>query len=141
MNATLDVVAPSEPLDEFARYHVYRLYHKAFPVVSGGGEVVGCVRSAVLETVPPARWPFTPGGELASPCNTSNTVLPTADAWDAFSRMNENGTSRLLVVENHRLWGIVTLNDLLRFLAIEFRDRAAWPECQTTPPTEPDEPN
>jgi CBS domain-containing protein len=33
--------------------------------------------------------------------------------------MSRSGTSRLMVVENERLVGIITLKDLLRFLALK----------------------
>jgi CBS domain-containing protein len=41
------------------------------------------------------------------------------DATEALGIMNRTGNSRLLVVENGRLVGIVTLKDLMEVLALK----------------------
>jgi len=45
-------------------------------------------------------------------------IGPDADALSVLGRMNETGNSRLLVVDNGRLAGIVTLKDLMEVLAL-----------------------
>lgn len=47
------------------------------------------------------------------------TVTAGTDAVDALAHMHRSGQSRLLVMEGDRLVGILTLKDLLRFLALK----------------------
>jgi predicted transcriptional regulator len=54
-----------------------------------------------------------------TPCTEKNTISPDVDATAALSSMNSNGQSRLMVVENDRLVGIISLKDLLKFLALK----------------------
>jgi CBS domain-containing protein len=53
------------------------------------------------------------------PCSADNTIGPDADAVEALSRMSRTGQSRLMVVEEGRLLGIIALKDLLKFLALK----------------------
>jgi hypothetical protein len=47
------------------------------------------------------------------------SVPPSADALLALEKMQRTGSSRLLVVDNGRLEGIVSLKDLLRFFQLK----------------------
>ena len=58
-------------------------------------------------------------GTIAVPCTSANTVTPATDAAEAMALMNRTGSSRLLVVEGELLVGILTLEDLLEFLALK----------------------
>ena len=44
------------------------------------------------------------------------------DAMEALDIMNRTGNSRLMVVENGRLVGIVTLKDLMEVLALRWME-------------------
>jgi CBS domain-containing protein len=46
-------------------------------------------------------------------------IGPDAEAVDALARMSRLGVSRLLVTEGGRLLGILSLRDLLDFLALK----------------------
>jgi CBS domain-containing protein len=46
-------------------------------------------------------------------------VTAETDAVDALARMHRTGASQLLVMEGDHLIGILTLQDLLRFLAMK----------------------
>jgi predicted transcriptional regulator len=69
--------------------------------------------------VPREEWSRDTVGRLAAKCSPENTIAPDADATKALARMNQTGVSRLLVVENGRLVGLVTLKDLLAFLSLK----------------------
>ena len=47
------------------------------------------------------------------------TIAPDADALDALSKMQRNGTTCLLVTEGDRLVGTIGLSDLLGFLNLK----------------------
>jgi CBS domain-containing protein len=46
-------------------------------------------------------------------------VEPHADALDVLTRMRNAGRTRLMVTEDSRLIGVLTLRDLLSFLALK----------------------
>ena len=98
--------------------YVYRHHFKLFPVVDGD-RLVGCVTTRGIQSLPREEWPRQSVGAIAEPCSPENTVTPDSDALEALSKMSRNGASRLMVVEGDRLVGILTLKDLLGFLALK----------------------
>ena len=57
--------------------------------------------------------------DVVVPCSGENAVSPQTDALQALSLMNRTGNSRLMVVDENRLLGIVTLKDMLKFLSLK----------------------
>ena len=75
--------------------------------------------SAPVRELDRNEWDRQTVGAIAVPCSEANTIGPDREATEALSRMSRAGLSRLLVVDDHRLVGIITLKDLLRFLALK----------------------
>ena len=111
-------VPSSATIREVVDHYIYRYHHKLFPVVDDSA-LVGCITINRIKEVPREEWETRTVGELASGCDGENTVSPDTDAIRALSRMHRSGASRLLVVENGRLAGILSLKDLLQFLAMK----------------------
>jgi len=101
---------------ELVEDYVYRHHFKMFPVVQGE-ELVGCVTTRDVKELPPDEWQRQSVGAISQPCDETNTVGPDDDTMAALSKMQKGGLSRLLVVEESRLVGILTLKDLLGFLS------------------------
>jgi predicted transcriptional regulator len=97
---------------------VYRYHRKTFPVVSDG-HLEGCVDTRALALVPRAEWERHTVGEVMRHDLGPVTIAPDADALEALEQMRRTGFSRLLVTQEGRLVGIVSLKDLLRFLALK----------------------
>lgn len=113
------VTAPAElSVRTFVDEYLYRHDFKIYPVVDGD-HLVGCVSSSDVKAMPRDRWPVTSIGSLARPCSADNTVTPDTDSMRALSKMSRLGSSRLMVVTDGRLRGVVTLKDLLRLLALK----------------------
>lgn len=118
MHSEPETVGQNESISELVEEHVYRHHHKMFPVVENG-HVIGCVSTRQIREIPREQWDQKTVGEVMEPCSPENTVSPDADAMRTLSRMNRTGRSRLLVVENNQLRGVVTLKDLTRFIALK----------------------
>jgi Zn-dependent protease/CBS domain-containing protein len=119
MNPDPVVVAPHMTLTDLVEDYVYRYHHKMYPVVEGG-HALGMIGTEQVKLVPRPEWgsrTVTDAMERASP---ENTVHPDTDVFDAWSRMSRTGKSRLLVVEDGRLVGILSLRDLMQFLSLKF---------------------
>ena len=89
-----------------------------FPVLDDG-RLVGCVTTRGIKDVPRHEWSRRTARDVAEPCTKENTVDADEDAMKALTLMSKNQSSRLLVVEDGRLVGIITLKDLLRFLSLK----------------------
>lgn len=118
MNPHVDTVTPDISIRDFIHDHVYTHHHKMFPVVENG-DVRGCITTRQLKELPRDQWETVRVGDVAIECSPENTISRDADAMVALSKMNQTGLSRLMVVENGRLLGIVSLKDLLRFISLK----------------------
>lgn len=118
MHPNPDTVPASASISELVDEHVYRHHHKMFPVVDQG-HLIGCVNTRQIREVPRDEWSYKTVGEVMETCSPENTVAPDADALKTLSRMNRTGRSRLLVVEDSELKGVVTLKDLTQFIALK----------------------
>ncbi|MEX0704267.1 MAG: site-2 protease family protein [Planctomycetales bacterium] len=111
-------VPPEISLERLVDDYVYRYHHKLFPVAEEGG-LRGCVTTREIKLVPREEWRSTTVRDVMAPCTDDNTIHPDADAIQAFARMNRTDASRLIVAENGRLRGIISLKDLMRFLSLK----------------------
>jgi Zn-dependent protease len=117
-------IPPDITLQAFVEDYLYRTHHQIYPVVRGG-DLAGCLKVRSLRDVPRGEWPRRTVEELAAGCDDATVIGPDTDAVAALGVMNETGNSRLLVVENGRLMGIVTLKDLMEVLALRMEMEGA----------------
>jgi len=117
MRADPVTVAPSVLVSDFVENYVYRYHYTLFPMVENG-RLTGCVSTAEIRTVPRSEWGTRRVGELALACTEGNVIAPDTDALKLLQTMRRTGNTRLMVVERDRLVGIVTLKDLLSFIAV-----------------------
>ena len=68
-----------------------------------------------VRELPRDEWDRQTVGALAERCTPENTVRADTDAMEALARMSRSGASRLMVVDEDRLLGILSLKDLLHF--------------------------
>lgn len=118
MNSNPVTVPGTASVRELVENYLYRYPHKMFPVVQDG-QLIGCVTMKQLRDVPREEWEHQTAQSLAVPCSAENTISPEVDAAHALSRMRGQEIQRLMVVDDQRLLGVVTLKDLLHFLALK----------------------
>jgi Zn-dependent protease/CBS domain-containing protein len=119
MNRQPIVVAPDVSLGGLVEDYIYQHHHKMYPVVEGR-RALGLVGTEQVKAVPRAQWDTRTVAEVMEPSGPDNTVRPDADVLDAWNRMSRGGRSRLLVVENGELVGILSLRDLMQYLSLKF---------------------
>jgi len=88
---------------------------KMLPVVDGE-RLLGYVTAQRVKQVPREEWARQSIGTIAMPFSSNDTVGPDTAASEALDRMTHTGLTRLMVVDNDRLAGTITLQDLLRSL-------------------------
>jgi len=112
-------VSPSMTVERLVEDVVYKHHHKMYPVVTEDGRLEGCVSTKDVKSVPREEWARKTAGDLSSSCTPDNTIGPDEDATKALAAMNRSRESRLMVVEEDRLVGVLALKDLLDFLSLK----------------------
>ena len=72
-----------------------------------------------MKEIPREAWSRETIRDVAGPCSPENTISPKTDAIKALAMMSQGGVSRLMVVDNGSLVGVVTLKDLLDFFSLK----------------------
>ncbi len=111
-------ITESMTIKEVVEEFIYRYHYKMFPVVQKG-KLVGCVTTRDVKEIPREEWNIRTVRDISKSCSLDNAIHPDTDATQALSVMNRTGNSRLMVVENDRLVGVITLKDLLQFFSLK----------------------
>jgi len=120
MKADAVTVNPSLSLGQLVEDYFYKYHYKMFPVVENSSrKLVGCVNTQMVREVPRGEWYLHTVGEVVRQCSPENTINPTADAMEGLDTMNRTQQSRLMVVDGENLVGVITLKDMLQFLALK----------------------
>ncbi len=117
MNPNPMAVTFDTTVERLVEDYLLRFHHKMFPIVEDG-MLAGCVTMQEIKSVPRERWSSTTVRDIAQHCAAANTVSPDTDALKVLSLMNHTHISRVMVAQDGRLVGILSLRDLLQFLAI-----------------------
>lgn len=118
MKTDLVVVPRAISVADLVQDYVYKHHLELFPVVDND-RLIGCVTTQQIKDLPQTEWTRQSVGTIAVPCSPANTISPDTPATAAMAIMSRAEESRLLVVEEGRLVGILTLEDLLRFLSLK----------------------
>ncbi len=113
------VSVPSDiTLQAFVERYLYRYHYKMFPVVKEG-RISGLITVRMLKLHTHEEWKHLLIGQVMEQPNPSNTIASHTLIDDALNIMNESGSTRLLVVEHNKIVGIITLKDLLEYIALK----------------------
>ncbi len=113
------IIVPSDiTLREFIEKYVYRYHYKMFPVMDDG-RVLGIIAAKNIKTVPRTEWDNRLVREFIQRAGPENSIEPNTDIKTCLSKMERTGLTRLLVMEDGKLVGIVTLKDLLEYMALK----------------------
>jgi CBS domain-containing protein len=113
----LETLPAQMTIGQFIEQGHFTAQHGMYPI-STGGHLVGVVEPADILAAPKHLWDRVTLGEVCAPLDTAPTAPASEDAHVALDRMRRTNRSRLLVLDQGRLVGIVTLADLLERLQL-----------------------
>jgi Zn-dependent protease/CBS domain-containing protein len=105
-------------VEQLVEDYIYKHHFKMYPVLQED-KLAGCVSTREVKEIPRSEWDQHTVKEISKSCTEENTIPPDTDATAALALMNRTRNSRLMVVEDGRLLGIIALKDLLRFLSLK----------------------
>jgi Zn-dependent protease/CBS domain-containing protein len=111
-------VPPTISVRDLVEYYIYRYHYKMIPVVTDD-ELLGCVTARKVKELPRNEWDRRTAQDVALPCSPENSIPPNAEAEQAFSMLNRTDAGRLMVVDHGHLVGMVTLQDLMKFISLK----------------------
>ena len=111
-------VHPSITVSDLVEDYFYKYHYKMFPVTEDG-ILKGSVTTKQIKELPKEQWAIHKVSDIVQSCSEENTILPNTDAMEALSLMNRTGNSRLMVVEGKKLLGVISLKDMLKFMALK----------------------
>jgi len=113
------VTVPSHiTLQEFVDKYIYRYHYKMYPVVKDD-QMLGLITIQMLKAHPHEEWKHLLVSKVMQLQSPDNSIDSSTPINDALNKMSETGLSRLLVVEHKKVVGIITLKDLLEYLALK----------------------
>jgi CBS domain-containing protein len=95
---------------------------KAFPVLRDR-ELVGCIMAKDVRDLPPGDRTRMRVADIMHPCSPEIIVPPDLEPLDALVKMQSGQHSRLFVVEQGHLRGILALSDMLQYPLKQGLDR------------------
>jgi len=111
-------VEPKTSVAKLVDDFIYKYHFKMYPVVDGE-KLVGCVTISQVKAVARDEWPVHSVGELAQGCAPENTIAPESDVMAALAQMQRTGRSRLLVAVGSKLEGVISLKDIMGYIALK----------------------
>ena len=111
-------VSPSLSVEDLVEDYIYKHHYKMYPVVDDG-KLIGCVTINQVKKIPKEERAQHKVGELTQDCSEKNTIGPDDDAMKALSVMKKNHTSRLMVAQDDKLVGMISLKDMMGLLSLK----------------------
>lgn len=138
MRHDLVTVPADTPVQALVDDFFYRHFYKVFPVVDAAGRPVGVIGLKDVANAARDAWGATRTSEIMKPLGEDNTVSSLAPAYKVLQTMQRRQNSRLLVVDGDQLKGMVTLRDIMSYLAVRDElDLDTPPASATAPGGEP----
>lgn len=109
------VVSPELTLSEFVN-RVMLEHRVSFVPVVADGVLIGQIDKDVLSAIDRDNWTSTRVGDVFAGLDVATTIPPQMPIDDLLKLIAQTGTRKFLVVDDHKLLGVVTLANLIGHL-------------------------
>jgi len=105
------------PVQELVERYMMPGNAQAAVVAAPGGEP-GVVTLAAIREIPHDMWPLTMASQAMTPLRNTESTRPDAILWSALEKMGHGGVNLLPVVQEGRVVGILSREDILHYLGM-----------------------
>lgn len=113
-------VDPDVSVESFVNDYLLTHEYSCFPVTDGDS-LVGIVTLDEVRALDKERWAVTRVREIAKTPESERVISDTDDAFDAMTHMAEGNLTRLLVMHDGRLRGVVDRDSLVNLVRTKMR--------------------
>jgi len=111
-------VPPDITIREFIDEYLYQSHHHLYPVTEKR-TLIGYVSLREVKSLTPEEWVKTPVKKAMVPASSFRTISPDTSASQALALIQEANLPALFVVEDKRLIGILTAQDLFKLISLK----------------------
>jgi len=115
MNPNYAVIPGDESVKTLMDYHIIG-EGRRYIVVEEDKQPVGLLTLHHVRHIPREHWADLRVRDSFLPFSQLRTLTPQTNLWDAFNEMQSDGVNQLPVIENGKLVGILSREDLLSYL-------------------------
>lgn len=115
MTADYITVPPDITVNQLVQEHVLAKGHHLF-LVTEGERLKGMLTLQNIKSVPQSEWATTPVEKIMVPAERLKAASPDQDGLSVVEQMDENELNQMPVASEGRIIGLVTRDNLLRFL-------------------------
>ncbi len=102
-------------VNQLVQEHVLPRGHRLF-LVTDAGVVKGLITLRNIKSVPQSSWDATRVDKIMVPADQLKAVRPEQDALSILEQMDDNDINQMPVVSEGRIIGLITRDNLVRFL-------------------------
>lgn len=117
MRAPSPTLPPTLPVSSLVHDRILGTDDRAFPV-GEDGHLSGLICLDDVRKAPRETWDTTPVSRLMTPADQLATVSPEEDAGEAFDELARRDVNQLPVISGGRLVGMLSRQDLVRWLQV-----------------------
>jgi len=117
MTKSVITIDAKATLDRLVDDYFFKFRFTSFPVIRDD-MLMGLLTLHNVKEVPKEKWGETSAEQAMVPLSSAILVHPHAEAMTALSKMVRNGTGRLIVVEDHKVLGILSQRDVMRLFEV-----------------------
>jgi Zn-dependent protease/predicted transcriptional regulator len=120
MISNCPVVSSDVTLDNLVQEYVFTAGHRCF-LVNDDGKLNGILTLGNIKSVAQSNWGLTPVKNVMTPVEKLRTASPDQDILGVLEQMDESSINQLPVVSEGRVIGLITRDNVIRFLQTRSR--------------------
>ncbi|HXZ30575.1 MAG TPA: CBS domain-containing protein, partial [Dehalococcoidia bacterium] len=117
MSRDCAVIPPDTTIDHLVHENMLTSGRHCFPVVSGS-QIVGMMTLLNVKAVPRERWTTETVRKAMTPLGKLKSVRPDEELSSILQILNDDNVSQVPVVEDNKIVGTVSRENLLNFINI-----------------------
>ncbi len=110
-------VEPDISINQLMEDYFYHHYHKLYPVVKNG-KLEGCITLNAVKQTKKEHWSSLKVRDVMQTCDEDIIVDADTKVTNVLEMMLSQNINRMMITENNKLYGIITLNDLREMISV-----------------------